>query len=68
MMIFSNNTVTEYGITGGGNYYERHRKSNVVLFRSTPHVSKFLQWITNSEMMFCEQVKQQLKRKNGNNN
>lgn len=64
MILFSGNTSTEYGTTPKGNFFELKKGTKGSIFRSTPNPLKFLEWITASEVLFCNEVNNQLKRRN----
>jgi hypothetical protein len=51
MMIFSGDTVTEYGLTPAGQFFEMHQVGKTVaIMRTTPDPERFLRWMIQSEV------------------
>lgn len=64
MILFSAEHTTEYGTTAQGNYFECKRSKGGTIFRSTPYVRVFLQWLIASEEQTINNINHFKKNKN----
>jgi hypothetical protein len=70
MVLVSGNHIIEYGMTAGGQMFERHHVGSKGIVRTTSNPEQFLRWLIQSEIdadtrEWLERMK--IKRRKGGN-